>query len=512
MTGTPSPLDVERFRALVARGLGLNFDDTKLGFLGEILRERAETNRHTCKSYLDRLEGQSSPNDEVTAVAEKLTVGETYFLRNVEQFRVFADVALPDRMRAREAHRSLRILSAGCASGEEPYSLAMLLLQHVREPGWDVSLRAVDINPSSLKKAAKARYAAWSLRETPMEVQRRWFKADGREFTLDEAVRRAVAFERRNLADESSDLWRPESQDIVFCRNVIMYFTPENAQALIRRIGRLLAPGGYLFLGHAETLRGLSQDFHLFHTHGTFYYQRKAVPEGFPPAPEVPWERGPLTAATPPVAAPNGAATWVETIQHATDRIQALVANPAPPVEGAQPDAPRPSPPVWDLQFVLEMVRRERFADALQMLRALPPESERDRDVLLLHAALLTQTGQLGAAERLCAKFIEADELNAGAHYLIALCREGSGDCCGAIEHDQVAAYLDPEFAMPRLHLGLLARRAGERDAAGHELAQALLLLQREEASRLLLFGGGFSRDALIGICRAELALCGGHR
>jgi chemotaxis protein methyltransferase CheR len=101
------------------------------------------------------------------------------------------------------------------------------------------------------------------------------------------------------------------------------------------------------------------------------------------------------------------------------------------------------------------------------------------------------------------------DELNAGAHYLLALCREHHGHRERAGEHDRVAAYLDPSFAMPRLHLGLLARRAGDRTAACRELAQALLLLRREDASRLLLFGGGFSREALMGLCESSLKECG---
>jgi chemotaxis protein methyltransferase CheR len=108
-------------------------------------------------------------------------------------------------------------------------------------------------------------------------------------------------------------------------------------------------------------------------------------------------------------------------------------------------------------------------------------------------------------------RLLELDELSAGAHYLLALCREGAGDRAAASHHDQVAAYLDPGFAMPRLHLGLLARRGGDREAARNELGQALVLLQREDASRVLLFGGGFSRDALIALCRAELIRCGGE-
>jgi chemotaxis protein methyltransferase CheR len=101
--------------------------------------------------------------------------------------------------------------------------------------------------------------------------------------------------------------------------------------------------------------------------------------------------------------------------------------------------------------------------------------------------------------------------MSAGAHYLLALCREGARDLKGAAEQDQIAAYLDPGFAMPRLHLGLMARREGQRENARRQLRQAYTLLHQEDASRLLLFGGGFSREMLVTLCREELAASGGQ-
>jgi chemotaxis protein methyltransferase CheR len=155
------------------------------------------------------------------------------------------------------------------------------------------------------------------------------------------------------------------------------------------------------------------------------------------------------------------------------------------------------------------LLRQERFAEAFEQIRALAPEASRDPDVLLLHAVLLAHRGRLSEAEEWCGKLLEFDELNAGAHYVFALCREGVGDRKGALDHDQAAAYLDPGFAMPHLHLGLLARKSGDRDVARGELELAVSLLQREDPSRLLLFGGGFGRDALIELCRAELVATG---
>jgi chemotaxis protein methyltransferase CheR len=167
------------------------------------------------------------------------------------------------------------------------------------------------------------------------------------------------------------------------------------------------------------------------------------------------------------------------------------------------------TPVAWDPAPALDLLRKERFADALDLLRDGQPEAERDPDTLLLEAALLAQSGQFAAAEIACQRLVVIDELNAGAHYLLALSREHAGDRDGAGEHDRIATYLDPAFAMPRLHLGLLARRAGDLETARRELSQALILLKREDAGRLLLFGGGFNREALSALCETALKECG---
>ncbi|MFA5885485.1 MAG: CheR family methyltransferase [Acidimicrobiia bacterium] len=498
--------EVERFRSVLARRLGLQFDDAKSGFLGDVLRRRLAATHRDCERYLRNLEGRAD-QAELGALAQELTVPETYFFRNIDQFRAFSELVVPERIRTGAGGRRLRVLSAGCASGEEAYSLAILLRDAV-DSSWRTSIRAVDINPAVLEKAQRGRFSTWALRETPPDVQCRWFAEEGRDVVLDDAIREAVQFEWRNLAEDDPDLWQPERYDVVFCRNVIMYLTPESSRALVARITRALAPGGYLFLGHAETLRGLSQEFHLCHTHGTFYYQRKDSS-----APAI--SCGPVgasqgSAGVEPLATlVDESATWVDTIRLATERVQDLVdaqSARAAPHEVAAPARARPR---WDLGRPLELLREERFAAALDLVNALPPDAADDPDVLLLQAVLLTHAGLLSRAEAACRRLLEIDELSAGAHYLLALCREGAGDRSGAIDHDRVAIHLDPDFAMPRLHLGLLARRVGDSETVRLELGNAVTLLQREDPSRLLLFGGGFSREALTTLCRAGMDVGG---
>ena len=500
-----TPHDVARFRATIASRLGLWFDDGKLEQLASVLDRRLRAVDDLASRYLERLETLGKAQAELREIAQELTVGETYFFRHNDQFRAFSEVALPARIQARSAVRQLRLLSAGCSSGEEAYSLSILAREKARELGFEVSVRAVDVNPRAIERARAARYALWALRETPAELRERYFEIEGRDYVLSKSIRDSVEFQEENLV--ADDTWPAESFDVIFCRNVLMYFTPENAQLVVARFFRALAPGGYLFLGHAENLRGLSQDFELCHTHGTFYYQRKAAAG----APLTPFIHSPVEVPRPRSAASlDWASTWLETVQRSTDRIRVLTEKPAP-------DPAARSVPVnatrrvrVELGPVLELLSHERFAEALDVLTRLPAQNAKHPDVLLLRAALLTHCDRLDEAELVCSELLAIDGLSAGAHYLRSLCQERQGDARAAVEHAQIASYLDPAFAMPRLHLGLMARRAGDRSTAQRELGQASLLLLREDASRLLLFGGGFSREGLVALCRSELERLGG--
>lgn len=484
--------DLERFRGAILRSMGLQFDDAKLGLLSEVLHRRLAKRRAPGQLYLAELE-TNAPTDEWVALAEELTVTETYFFRNRDQFDALAGAVIPDRMARHGNPRTLKFLSAGCSSGEEAYTLAIVGIEALRDPGWDVAVRAGDLNPVQLAKARRARYSDWALRETTEDARRRWFSAEGRDLIVAPRVRERVTFESANLADPSNDLWRESSYDAIFCRNVLMYFSAEQRRAVIARLTNALMPGGYLFLGHAESMSGLSDAFHLCHTHETFYYQRKE--EGrhtHRPIPLTPKPR-PFRATSVYESA------WSETIRAASERVAALLPENA---------APEPVQRSNDLAPALDLLRRERFAEALDYIDGQP--NAEDPGALLLGAVLQQQSGKLAEAESTCRRLLGIDELSAGAHYVLALCRENAGDLAASAEHDRVAAYLDPAFAMPRLHLGLLARRGGRRDEAKRELAQALILLEGESTARLLMFGGGFNREALVALCRATLAECGG--
>ena len=486
-----------QFRDAIESCIGLQFDDSKTRLLAEVLDRRAHATSRRPSEYVEYVTNQR-PGTELAELAMELTVPETYFFRNIDQFHALVDCAIPASLRTRKGVRDLRILSAGCASGEEAYTIA-ILLRDLLEPGLTASVLAVDLSASILDKARLGRYSSWSLRETPQSVQKRWFRREGPEVVLDDEIKQMVRFEQHNLADRDGPLWARGPFDVIFCRNVMMYFSADGARALVGRLTRTLAPDGFLFLGHAETLRGVSHDFQLRHTHGTFYYQRNPAEAHTGPSAE--------TAFPARSGRSDGPAdTWVETIQAASERVHAL-ATLERRTDDSGPgnsDSP-PEDPSATVATVVERLRAEQFAEALALLEPLTRGGAQDPEVLVLQAAVTVQAGHLDSAEEVCRRLLQLDASNAAAHYALALCREGVGDLDAALEHDRRAISLDPSFAMPRLHRGLLARQTRDFGLMRSELSTAADLLREEDGARIVLFGGGFDRDALITICRAQL-------
>lgn len=457
--------EIAQFRALLAARLGWTFADNDLGQLAEVLQQRAEALGLSPGAYLGRLGAQDRP-DELTTLAADLTITETYFFRHREQLQALAEDALPERLATRSAQRVLQMLSVGCSSGEEAYTLAIVAREAQPDRSWIVSVLGLDANPAMLRDAAAGRYSGWSLRATPEALRRRWFHSHDGSYEVRAELRKDVRFRLYNVAEDDELLWQPGQYDVIFCRNLLMYLTPATAGTLVRRMTRALAQGGYLFLGHTDTLGSEPEGLEARHSHHTFYYRRHAS------AP----------------AAPTPRASPVE----------------PPPRRKVPPAVARPDVH----ERALALLRDERFGEALAVVEAGLPDRPQPRD-LLLRGVLLAQAGRLDDAEMVCRRLIDLDSLYADAHQLLGVCLEGGAAVDMAIGHYRLAAYLDPAFAMPRLRLGLLASRRGDHGAAGVELDRALPLLREERAERILLFGGGFGRIALTALCRAELDASG---
>ncbi len=319
-----------------------------------------------------------------------------------------------------------------------------------------------------------------------------------------------VSFEERNLAEDDPVLWQPDVFDIIFCRNVVMYFTPSQARALIARVERALAPGGFLFLGSAETLRGLSQAFHLRHTHGTFYYQRKSATEKTRTR-----SLNPQIGDASPFGRPPGRRTGDVQLVGRSDRNRLETYSEARATRVCFREPGRGD-------------RNSADSSSLESEPRAGPAPEgavcggarmRERAAARVDSRPGRPAPARGAADSWRAACRGQEELLGPSRDRRAECR-CTVPTCALLRGGRRPAGGDRSrsgVGLPRPRLchapparGFAGRRSGDLEAARRELGQALVLLQREEASRVLLFGGGFSREGLLELCRAQLVSSGG--
>ncbi len=304
MTVTLSQEQFDALRALLSRAAGLVFDDSRKQSMAYSVAERVRAaGVSDVDAYLRLLDDPV----ERQRLLDEVTIQETHFFRNPPQVRALRAHVLPELLRHAEAHgRRLRIWSAGCSTGEEPYSIAMMLREVLPSTaGWDVKVLATDLSSRALEAARTGAYGSRAVQlATPDQLARFFVATDDGRFEVRPEVRELVEFRHHNLVTEAVPFPPSERIDLVLCRNVTIYFGRDTTRALMTRLHGCLRDGGYLFLGHSETLWQVSEDFRLVSL-GTgdaaaFVYRRPtALPErravlpdrrtldvGPPPAPE----------------------------------------------------------------------------------------------------------------------------------------------------------------------------------------------------------------------------------
>lgn len=229
--------------------------------------------------YFYYLQYDSGRAAELNKLFEVITTNETSFYRNPPQLKVFQENILSAVIREQRdnGNKSLRIWSAGCSTGEEPYTLAMIILEVLgsEASAWDIVISANDLSERVLQSARRGIYSDYSLRTTPPEIIKRYFNKVDDGFEVKDQVRKMVSFGQINLKDKNQ-LKAVSRSEIVFCRNVIIYFDDEMKKQVISAFYDNLKPGGYLIIGHSESLHNISRAFKPIHYPGAIIYQKEA--------------------------------------------------------------------------------------------------------------------------------------------------------------------------------------------------------------------------------------------
>jgi chemotaxis protein methyltransferase CheR len=426
------PADVlERALELIAARLGLQFPesrrpDIERGLLS-VCRQEAIW---PPEALLVRLAVEADDSPLWVRLIADLTIGETYFFRDRAVFAALELYILPALIAARRATgiRNLRLWSAGCATGEEPYSLAILLDRLLPDRAeWALTLLATDINVTTLQAAMRGYYRAWALRETSHEIRERYFIQQTADFCeLRPEIRRMVTFAPLNLAAAGypSAITNTSAMDLIFCRNVLMYLSPDVQRAAATRLSHALAPGGRLAVSPAEASAELLNPLVAVNFPGAIFYGKEesiAISQQPLAISYQPSAVGQQPLAFSPETLEQPETAWVEALGESTAvPLQPLFPNPHPPVLGPQP--------------------------------------------LLDRARFLADQGNLVEARDLCDAALSKDRLNPHAYLLLAAIQQEQGEVSDALDALRRAIYLDSDAVMPHFLRGSLLLRQGKQE------------------------------------------------
>lgn len=449
-----------RARVLIADRLGLDFPenrqaDLKRG-LGQVLGNSTIRSPEQCLTWLASLPDESP---EWRVLASSLTIGETYFFRD----RAFVDALqqeiLPALIADRRSANSLRLRcwSAGCAIGAEPYSLAILLDQLLPDrKQWALTILATDISPVALESAMQGIYGGWALRETSPWIINRYFHRRGKDrWEIDPAIRQMVTFAPLNLAGNSFPALMTNTivMDLIICRNVLMYFTPEVQRAVVVRLQEALVTEGWLVVSPAETSSELFFPLVPVNLPGTIFY-RKSHNSSVTPLP-----------------------------------------LPSPVLETMGPEFQTPLPEREDPWPLTVLPAPEK-----------PVAVESGSREGNLHAVrILADQGHLVEARRLCETLFAQDRLNPEAALLLAAICQEQGEIPAALEALHRAVYLAPNLVAAHFMLGCLLLRQGEGKRGRQSLEAVMVLLESADPDEAVPGSDGMTAGRLLETARAYI-------
>jgi chemotaxis protein methyltransferase CheR len=478
--------DYLRFSKLLLDRYGLYFSERRRPELeSAILHAFAASPTADFNEYYSMLAERTDGDLEMERLINAVTVNETYFFRDAAQFDALAQTVLPELIERRRMLRTLRIWSAGCSSGEEPYSIAMLLrdmLPDVDE--WSITILGTDVNTSALDKARQGLFGDWAFREPrSKEMRPRYFHRVGTRWELSPEVRRLVTFGRMNLAGTEYPSYATNTMfmDLILCRNVTIYFNELTTSGVVNRFYDTLTDGGWLVVGHSELSLNVYRRFQIRNFPNTVLYQR----DGHDPAQSVEWHWPPssLTETVAQAATPSTTPSSVMT----------------PPVE--LPPAPLSAaevPPLEKARELMEFGRSEEARDLLLTLTQSPPVSI---DVYILLGQTCANLGDLEAAERWCREVLKRNKLALEAYYTLALVLQHQARLPEAIEALKKVVYIDRNDVLGHFSLARLHYQNGQASAALKSLDNARRLLETQDGDTVVARSGGVTvkrlRDAI---------------
>jgi len=477
-----SRTELEPFETFVFNRTGFRFDrQRRIALDVAILARMSALGLETPRDYYNALRFHEKRHEEFQELLSLITVSETSFFRNRPHYEALRKCILPELVeRKGPGSRSIRIWSAGCSTGEEPYSIAMVCLEALPAlNAWKTEILATDIVKRVLATAERGLYSAHSLRQMePAVVDAYFTRRDRDRYELSQRVGKMVRLMQADVTREPNTGIVGADWDIIFCRNVLIYFTDEVFHSIVQHFYNILNPGGYLFLGHAEMLSGMIEnEFLTRELESTFVYQKPLADKLEEPSRAAARRKRPVPSGrATPIAEPKQAGT-LRSVSSTLEEAEAH--NASKRYDRA-------------LEEVLQVLQRE-------------PTNVR---ALFICGKIYADTGRSEEAAEKLRQVTVLSPLHTEAYYHLGIVYTRQGKLEAAVDAYKRAIYSDSEFGLAHMDLGNAYRRQGRHREAMRSYKNAITALGKAPDDKLERISDSFAKDVLIGTCRAYMNEC----
>lgn len=511
-----TPDEFTLFRDWIHHHSGIYLEDSKVDSLRISLVTRAT--RFEFNDYHDYFRFLSNNEDEFKELMNLVTINETSFFRFPAQFDALRDKIIPEILDGRPAaNKRFRVWSAGCSTGEEPYTISMTLadsaLDHL---GYTCEVVGTDVSTQALEKARRGIYPQRSVQALDPSIRGRWFEPLPEGYRPVQRIRNQCAFHFHNLIKEPYPAALLTNWDVIFCRNVTIYFRLESTRRVVNNFYEALNPGGYLFIGHSETLTSISERFEALEVDGVFLYRKPHNKRMFTFDDIVARRQDrrqhkPLAAPATPAPTPRSEADVAAARKERRARMARAEQDAAKAAE-AKSSGPEGQGVAALVEQAHAMLEQARHEDALKLALAALEREPKDLDAHLVAAFAYADTGQFENAMRQADEALAVNPLAAPARYVLGVIHQQLGNTVLALSEFKRTLYIDSDFVLAHFACANLYRQQGAIDDACREYENTLRSMHVNPEGSWTAFLGGFRPDLIQRTCERSLVECGKGR
>lgn len=482
--GTIDDKIIRELSDYIREKIGIYFPSKKYDELRFKLKEIAKENGYQKTSdFVNYIINETDNKKQVELLASKLTIGETYFWRDRALFRALEETIIPNIIeKKRNSRKTLRIWSAGSASGEEAYSIAILLKRLISDINqWNITILATDINQASLNKAQKGNYTEWSFRSAPHWLKEDYFtKKKSNNYVLNEDVKRMVTFSYLNLIQDHypSLSNNTNGMDIIFCRNVLMYFCLDDIKTVSGNLYNCLINNGLFFTTPSESFQYISPRFKYSHINDVFVYQRKPEAESTKKELKKKLESDNQDFITIPKRSPK------------------RIANKAKPLKAKPIKVNNKAYSDFDFSDAKEFYDSGFYLKAENILEEIIKDCPNQEAVLLM-ARIKANFGKLDEALSYCVTSLEINKLSPESYYLNAMIKAEKGNIEEAYTSLKKSFYLNSSFVITNYTLATFANILNKKEESNKYYNNTINLLENMNTDEIIPASDGITAGRL---------------